>query len=134
EESEAIIISSQTGTTATATTETTTETTQPQGYTDVSAQEAYLLIQDDPDLVIIDVSPNYEQGHIPGAVNYPVSDGTLDSALENLDKDKTYLVYCHTDSASISGTQRLVDAGFMNVYRLEGNYQAWLDAGYEIEK
>jgi len=27
-----------------------------------------------------------------------------------------------------------VDAGFKNVYRLEGNYAAWVEAGYEIEK
>jgi rhodanese-related sulfurtransferase len=44
-----------------------------------------------------------------------------------------YLVYCHVDSVAIQGAQKLVDAGFIHVYRLEGNYAAWVDAGYPVE-
>jgi rhodanese-related sulfurtransferase len=104
-----------------------------ESYIEVSPQEAKELIEKNPDLVIIDVSPFYSQGHIPGAVNYYVGDGSLDEAILTLDKNKKYLVYCHSDSASIEGAQKLVDAGFKNVYRLEGNYRAWVDAGYEVE-
>ncbi len=104
-----------------------------ESYVDVSPQEAKELIEKNPDLAIIDVSPYYSQGHIPGAVNYYVGDGSLDDAILLLDKNKLYLVYCHSDSASIEGAQKLVDAGFKNVYRLEGNYRAWVDAGYEVE-
>lgn len=103
------------------------------GYIDVTAEEARELIEANPDLIIIDVSPNYDNGHIPGSINYYIGDGSLDDAIPNLDKDKEYLVYCHVDSASISGAQKLIDAGFKTVYRLEGNYQAWVDAGYDIE-
>ncbi|MBU7027620.1 MAG: rhodanese-like domain-containing protein, partial [Theionarchaea archaeon] len=42
--------------------------------------------------------------------------------------------YCHSTSVAIQGAQKLIDAGFTNVYRLEGNYSAWVDAGYEVEK
>jgi rhodanese-related sulfurtransferase len=103
------------------------------GYIDVSAVEAKELIDTKPDLIIIDVSPSYDDGHIPGAINYYIGDGSLDEAIPMLDMNKEYLVYCHVDSASIGGAQKLVDAGFTMVYRLEGNYQAWLDAGYPIE-
>jgi rhodanese-related sulfurtransferase len=103
------------------------------GYIDVSAAEAKDLIDNNADLVIIDVSPAYDDGHIPGAINYYVGDGSLDAAIPSLDISKEYLVYCHVDSAAISGSQKLVDAGFSPVYRLEGNYQAWVDAGYDIE-
>ena len=103
------------------------------GYTDVSAIKAKELIDTKPDLIIIDVSPNYDEGHIPGAINYYIGNGSLDAAIPTLDKNKEYLVYCHIDSASISGAQKLIDAGFTTVYRLEGNYQAWVDAGYPIE-
>ncbi len=108
-------------------------TQQQNGYIDVTAAEAKDLIDNNPDIIIIDVSPNYDEGHIPGAVNYYIGDGSLDAAIPTLDKNKTYLVYCHVDSASISGAKKLVDAGFTTVYRLEGNYQAWVDAGYPIE-
>lgn len=103
------------------------------GYIDVSPAEAKDLIDNNPDLVIIDVSPNYDDGHIPDAINYYVGDGSLDAAIPSLDKNKEYLVYCHVDSAAISGAQNLVDAGFSPVYRLQGNYKAWVDAGYPIE-
>ena len=102
-------------------------------YTDISAAEAKQLIDDSADVIIIDVSPIYAAGHLPGAVNYYVGDGSLDAAIPTLDKDATYLVYCHAESASRQGAQKLVDAGFTNVYRLEGEYDAWVDAGYPIE-
>jgi len=103
-------------------------------YTDISPAEAKNLVEENPDLIIIDVSPNYDQGHLPGSVNYYVGDGSLDRAIPTLDKNKMYLVYCHVDSAAILGAQKLVDAGFPNVYRLEGNYSGWVDAGYPIEQ
>lgn len=113
------------------------ETDQEQAenkYIDVSPEKAKELIDNNPDLIIVDVSPNYDEGHLPGAVNYYVGDGSLENAIPTLNKNATYLVYCHVDSASIQGSQMLIDAGFSNVYRLEGNYAAWVDAGYEIEK
>ena len=103
------------------------------GYIDVTPEEAKDLIENNPDLIIIDVSPNYENGHLPGAVNYYVGDSSLDNAIPTLDKEAKYLVYCHVDSAAILGAQKLVDSGFKNVYRLEGNYSSWIDAGYEVE-
>jgi len=103
------------------------------GYMDVTPEEAKMLIGENPDLIIIDVSPDYDKGHLPGAVNYYVGDGSLDAAIPDLDPEVRYLVYCHVMSASVSGAEKLVDAGFKNVYRLKGEYSAWVDAGYEIE-
>ena len=54
-------------------------------------------------------------------------------AIPVLDKEGEYLVYCHSDSASILGAQKLIDVGFKNVYRLKGNFSAWVDSGYQIE-
>ena len=110
--------------------ETTSETLE---YIDVSAAEAKELIDSNSDLIVIDVSPAYDQGHLPGAVNYYLGDGSLDAVIPTLDKNKEYLIYCHVDSVAIQGAQKLIDAGFTKVYRLEGNYKAWVDAGYPIE-
>ncbi len=104
------------------------------GYTDLAVSEAKKLIESTPELVIIDVSPHYAKGHLPKAIHYYLGDGSLDKAIPTLDKDKKYLVYCHVDSVSIQGAEKLVNAGFKNVYRLQGNYSAWVDAGYPIEK
>ena len=102
-------------------------------YIDVSPEEAKNLIDANPNLIVIDVSPHYNQGHLPGAVHYYLGDGSLDGAIPSLDPNGEYLVYCHIDSVAIAGAQRLIDSGFSTVYRLEGNYGAWRDAGYPIE-
>lgn len=102
-------------------------------YKDISAAEAKKLMEDTSDLVVIDVSPYFDRGHLPGAVNYPVGSGALDEAIPGLDKSKTYLVYCHADGPAIAGAKKLVEAGFSKVYRLVGNYGAWTAAGYPTE-
>ena len=103
-------------------------------YTDVTPDEAVKLMLKTPDLVVIDVSPAYANGHLPNAVNHPVGDGSLDEGIPMLNKDMTYLVYCHGDAPSIAGAQKLVDAGIEKVYRLKGNYSGWVDAGYPVSK
>jgi len=101
-------------------------------YMDIAVDAAYQLIQDEADLVILDVSPNFAKGHISGAVNYYIGDGSLDAAISTLDDTVPYLVYCHVDSAAIAGANALIKAGFPTVYRLVGNYSAWENAGYPI--
>jgi len=103
-------------------------------YTDVTPDDALKMMLENPELVIIDVSPMYTNGHLPNSVNHPVGDGSLDKGIPMLNKEATYLVYCHSDGPSISGAQKLVDAGFKNVYRLVGNYSAWVDAGYPVSQ
>lgn len=103
-------------------------------YIDVPPAEAKALIDSTPGIIIIDVSPAYAKGHLPKAVHYYLGDGSLDRAIPTLDKNRTYLVYCHVDSVAIQGARKLVDAGFKKVYRLKGNYSAWVAAGYPVEK
>ncbi len=102
-----------------------------QGYRDVSAQEAKMMIDTLPDLTIIDVSPAYDKEHIPEALGHYVGDGSLYEAIPGLDESKPYLVYCRTASAARQGAQKLADAG-LTVYRLDGDYAAWKDAGYDV--
>ena len=99
-------------------------------YTDLTPAQAKDLIAAEKELVIVDVSPYYANGHLPGAISIPL--GMLDGKISTLDKTKPYLVYCHGDAPSIAGAQKLVDAGFPRVYRLSGNYAAWVSAGYPV--
>jgi len=104
-------------------------------YMDIKPAEAYERWQNNEFELIIDVVglDIYSLGHLPGAVNYVWADGTLTSMIPELDPTWTYLVYCHTDPPSTDSAQTMVNAGFENVYRLEGNYAAWKNAGYPIE-
>ena len=57
----------------------------------------------------------------------------LATLIAGMDQTKTYLVYCHADGPSMAGAQFMEDAGFENVFRLEGNFGAWTGAGYATE-
>jgi len=102
------------------------------GYSDVTAQEARSLKHaSQGKMVIIDLSPDYAEGHLPMAISIPLD--TLDEKIPTLDRSKPYLVYCHSDNTSIAGATKLVNAGFSPVYRLKGNYESWVSAGYPAE-
>ena len=102
-------------------------------FQDLFAPEAIEMIEQGTEFVIIDVSDKYDLGHLPGAINFYIMNGTLDSALNSLDKNQIYLVYGHSYRESVAGAQKMTNAGFETVYRLEGDYDGWLFEGYEIE-
>jgi rhodanese-related sulfurtransferase len=98
----------------------------------VTAQVARDLMESSPDVVVIDVSPLfYEDGHLPGAINYPKC--AISNVIMGFDKNRTLLVYCHGFGSPMGSVHRLQDAGFKYVYALQGNYGAWADAGYPVE-
>jgi rhodanese-related sulfurtransferase len=99
------------------------------GYRDVTAEEARSIKHaSEGKLIIIDLSADFTGGHLPMAINIP--SGSLEEKIPTLDKSRPYLVYARTDDASITGATKLVNAGFSPVYRLKGNYEAWVSAGY----
>jgi rhodanese-related sulfurtransferase len=102
------------------------------GYIELEPQAARDLIDSTPGLVIVDVSPGYDNGHLPGAISIPLNQ--LADRLNELDPANPHLVYCHSDSSAIRAAEMLVNNGFSPVYRLLGNYQGWVDAGFPVEK
>lgn len=103
------------------------------GYYEITPAEAKAMIDDESQsLVVIDVSPLWAAGHLPGALELPLG-AALDDAVSTLDMAVPYLVYCHGDEPSRAGATQLVEEGFSPVYRLIGNYGAWTDAGYPVE-
>ena len=62
---------------------------------EISPQEAYELMQRDPEIIYLDVRsvPEFEAGHAPGAINIPLKQ--LDAATTtDLDKRQAIVVYC----------------------------------------
>jgi rhodanese-related sulfurtransferase len=106
-----------------------TVTMKNEGYHDVTAEEARSIKHaSDGKLVIIDLSSDFTKGHLPMATSIPL--GSLEEKIQTLDKSRPYLVYSRTDDSSIAGATKLVNAGFSPVYRLKGNYESWVSAGY----
>ncbi len=89
----------------------------------LTARQAKEFMQAHPNAVIVDVrTPDeFQQGHIPGARNVPLSDiasRKLPAALA--DKSGIYLVYCRSGRRSASAAQILGDYGYKNILDFGG--------------
>ena len=93
----------------------------------ISAEEAYKLISDNKEFVILDVrsKEEYDKGHIPGAKLVPVQ--VLSIKLTELDKykDKPVLVYCESGRRSPIAVDTLVNNAFKNIYHLSNGISSW---------
>jgi len=104
---------------------------------DITAQEASALIQDNqgnPDFVILDVRTpgEFAGGHIENAINIDKNSETFQGELNNLDKDKTYLVYCGSGGRSASALAIMQELGFMEAYNMLGGISQWQAEGLPV--
>ena len=100
----------------------------------VSPQEFKQLMEQTQDKVIIDVRTpeEYAQEHIAGAINIDFYAPDFREKLAQLDKNKTYFIYCRSGNRSGQTLQIMKELGFKKVYNLEGGITAWKSAGYEV--
>lgn len=100
-------------------------------YTEVSVEKAKEMLDSNEDLIIVDVSNNFVNGHIPTAVSIYLNE--LEENLDEFEKDEKILVYARFNMNSLEATNIFTNNNFTNIYRLNGEYDAWISEGYEIE-
>jgi rhodanese-related sulfurtransferase len=71
-------------------------------------------------------------GHIQGAQNIDFESGSFESQIETLDKNGTYAVYCRSGNRSGQAVKVMQDAGFKNIYNLNGGVVDWANAGLPL--
>jgi rhodanese-related sulfurtransferase len=74
----------------------------------------------------------FNGGHIEGAQLIDFQSGNFESEIATLDKSKTYAVYCRSGSRSGQAVKIMSDAGFTNVYNLNGGVIDWANAGLPL--
>ena len=84
--------------------------------------EAVLDIGCDLAVAILDVrtAAEYNEGHIPGAINIPNEAIGTDAIPELPDKDQLILVYCRSGNRSKQASEKLVKLGYTNVVEFGG--------------
>ena len=113
--------------------------TPTQVIEDITAQEAFILMQNNqynPDFVIIDVRTpeEFAEGHVEKATNIDYYSETFRDELNNLDKNKTYLVYCRSGNRSGNALNIMAELNFREVYNISGGIIAWKAAGLPTTK
>lgn len=85
--------------------------------------------------VVIDVrtQEEYEDGHLLKTdKQLDLMNGEFKESLSELDKDKTYYLYCRTGNRSGQAARMMKSEGFENVYNV-GGFNDLARAGFETE-
>lgn len=93
---------------------------------DLDANTFREKIKSDETAVIIDVrTPEEEvEGTINGALNINLMESSFPAKVMDLDKSKTYYVYCRSGGRSATACQFMEKNG-LTAYNLKGGIQAW---------
>ena len=77
-------------------------TEQKSGYKQVSMEEGLELMEADSDYILLDVrrDDEFEEGHIPGAINIPNESIGTEEIAELPDQKQTIYVYCRSGNRS----------------------------------
>ncbi|GAB4508636.1 MAG: rhodanese-like domain-containing protein [Sulfuricaulis sp.] len=105
------------------------------GIKNANAAQAVQLLNRDNGVVVDVCEPKeFSTGHVPNAINLPLS--SLKDRLRDLDKhkNKPIIMSCRSGNRSLKGAVILRKHGFPTVYNLAGGLQAWERDNLPIEK
>ena len=92
------------------------------GYQQISSKEAAAMMEEEEDYLILDVRTpeEYEEAHIPEAVNVPNETIGTEEIPELPDKEQLIFVYCRSGNRSKQASQKLADLGYTNIIEFGG--------------
>ncbi len=104
--------------------------TMKYAYKKISPEQAKVLIEKNPELVIFDVrsEKNYNIGHLPCALQ--VTEKELKKNLSYYEKDSIYMIYGDDNKGSEKAAETMASKGFSRIYMLNGGLEYW---PYELE-
>lgn len=105
---------------------------------DIDPNSAFKMIQenkDNPNFILMDVRTpaEFEEAHIEGCIliNYQAPD--FRDKLQELDKNKSYLVYCRSGMRSAGSVAEMNKMGFQDVYNMTGGIMGWESCGLPVK-
>ena len=91
-------------------------------YRQITMDEAVAMMEDEEGYIILDVrtAAEFDEKHIPGAINIPNEAIGTEAIPELPDKDQLILVYCRSGNRSKQASEKLVKLGYTNVVEFGG--------------
>ena len=104
---------------------------------DVDTKQMQTILKENsgnPDFVLLDVSPPaaFASSHLEGAISLPANDPNFEANLQNLNKSKTYLVYCHRMNWTPKAVAVMTKNNFTNLYASSEGKAGWMEAGGKV--
>lgn len=87
-----------------------------------------------PEDIILDIRTleEFENGHIKGAELLDFYSPNFKDKISQLDKNKTYYLYCHSGNRSSNALDIMENLGFTSIYELEDGIWDWGRNGFEV--
>lgn len=102
----------------------------PEDVNDILGDDSYQILS-------VRQAADFEEAHIPGAINVPFGQG-MEAGLAELPTDKVIIVYCYSGQTSSQTTAVLRMMGY-DAYSMSGGFgnadagTGWLGGGFETE-
>jgi len=96
--------------------------------------EEQLIVTKGEQLIDVRTEQEFEKYRIKSAKNIDFRSLNFRKEIENLDKNKPVLIYCLSGMRSRNALVVFQEAGFKNVYNLDGGINAWTKAGKPIDQ
>lgn len=104
--------------------------------TNVSSERFNAIISSDKNGVILDLRTTDEinnKGYIKGSVQLDFLSKDAEKKMDQLDKNKTYYIYCASGGRSGDAAEYMQTHGFKRVFNLQKGFSEWLQKGLPIE-
>ena len=91
-------------------------------YQQISMKEAVSIMETEDNYIILDVrtKEEYQEKHIPGAVNLPNETIGTEDIPELPAKEQLILVYCRSGNRSKQAAKKLAALGYTNIIEIGG--------------
>lgn len=89
-----------------------------------------------PDWFLLDIRTpgEFTKKRIAGATLVDMSKPDFSKKISDLDREKTYMLYCEVGGRSWQTMLYMSQLGFKNVYNMKGGIAAWEKEGFPIER
>ena len=96
-------------------------------YRQIGMDEAVEMMENEKNYIILDVrtEQEFEEQHIPNAINVPNETIGKDEIPELPDKEQLIMVYCRSGNRSKQASEKLVKIGYSNIVEF-GGIKDWL--------
>jgi rhodanese-related sulfurtransferase/CBS domain-containing protein len=101
---------------------------------DINRDDVQRLITNGAQLVEVLPAEEYNEAHLPGAINLPLKKLNRQSS-QTLDSSRPVITYCHNFQCDLSNRAawRLESLGFSSVYRYAAGKLDWFAFGFPME-
>jgi phage shock protein E len=93
--------------------------------------EKFAAKMDSANGILLDVRTvkEFRNESIAGAVNMDFNSDSFASNIQQLDRNKSYFLYCASGNRSMKALKLMKENGFINIVNLEGGIHEWKKAG-----